>query len=208
MIVVYRWFLGERIYDQLDNTRPAPGRPSPGAGPRIQGQLVRGAETVTTATGSDSWCAVVTKEGTLTSDMPDFSPEEEERHEGLWHMYEGLREDTAKARAGEYVPPARILMLLKHLSNVDVPVCAGIWEAWACRPGACGASTKEDFEFAYLGETKPSDLCEVASQLHHASKVVEGLLNRADSLVSNLSPPAPAPVDVQGAMARFKKATS
>ena len=204
MIVVYRAFLGERIYDRLEDTRVAPGRPSPGAGPRIHGRLVRGGENVTTATGTDAWCAVVTKEGILTSDMPEFSPEEEARHEELWTMFEGLREDVRKVQAGEYVPPARLLMLLKNLSGLDLGEWAGVWEYRVTGMGDTWSHTiKEDMRKAYLEQK--SDLNEVTDQLKDAFRNVQSLLHKAESMVTELSPIPEPQVDVEGAMVRFKK---
>lgn len=218
MIVVYRHLFGERLYDRMYDTKTALGRPSPSLGARIEGRLERGKEVVITANHPASWRVLMRDDGTFSEDLPDFSDEEESRHEQVWALYEGIQRDFEAVKRGAWVSAERVLLLLKTFEGID-PARAAMKSTWKSsevfEQGSIEnwAAVKSQFERAYLGESKPTELAEVCSQLHHATKAVEKLLERADSIVLNhmerLEKQAPVeqpkPVDFAAAMERFKK---
>ncbi len=215
MIVVYRYFLGTPIYDRMYDTKPMPGRPSPGGGLKIQGRLERAGGVVTTAQNPASWRARMLSDGTIAEDLPDFSDAEEVEHERMWNIYEGVQSDImALQRGSTRVSPERVLMLLRVFAGIFPERLAGPdWEgSYVYVQGHGGAP---DLAALYEeGESKESALSKIRSDLHHASKEVERLLDAADSIVGNLAMPEAAmpeaederpAVDLKTAMEFFNK---
>lgn len=205
MIVVYKRFFARELYDTMLGHGIRPGRPVPGAGPRVEGTLERSGETVVTASPG-GWRVLVDDKGEMVGEVPYRA---DCPNDDLWAIHEGINKDIQSLRDGVDVPADRVLMLLEVLAGISpknltatmvlkgLPSLFGdtcLYTDWLPR-----------FRKAYASRERGAD--EIRADLQRTTKKMGQLLVEVERAGGGTMSPVepPKPVDFAVAMERFKK---